>query len=91
MQLILAEGTSPAHLDGTTTGIVVMVIVMLIALAFFIGLIYWAARDPADTKSHRRTALGQGPGGAAGRPVAKAGGQGAPHILVDHDEGTSGS
>ena len=46
MQLSLADGTTQAHLDGTTTGIVVMVIVMFIALALFISLIYWSAREP---------------------------------------------
>ena len=46
MQLDLAAGTTQAHLDGTTTGIVVMVIVMFIALALFISVIYWADREP---------------------------------------------
>jgi hypothetical protein len=56
MQLSLADGTTQAHLDGTTTGIVVMVIVMFIALALFISLIYWSAREP------RRRPLGQSQG-----------------------------
>jgi hypothetical protein len=90
VQLNLADGTSPAHLDGTTTGIVVMVVVMLPALALFIALIYWSARDPGDRKGHRQSATA----GAAARPVTNAGGYGAPLLLVDHverDEEASGS
>jgi hypothetical protein len=46
MQLILAAGTTQAHLDGTTTGIVVMVILAFLALILFISLIFWADRAP---------------------------------------------
>ena len=46
MQLSLAAGTTQAHLDGTTTGIVVMVIVAFLALSLFISLVYWADREP---------------------------------------------
>lgn len=86
MQLSLADGTSPAHLDGTTTGIVVMVVVMFVALTLFISLVYWSAREPRDRKGHRQSARGQGSAGAAERPVTSTGGQGAPRLLVDHAE-----
>jgi hypothetical protein len=46
MQHSLAAGTTQAHLDGTTTGIVVLAIVALLALVAFISVIYWAAREP---------------------------------------------
>jgi hypothetical protein len=83
VHLYLADSTSQAHLDGTTTGIVVMIVVMLPALAFFIGLIYWSARDPGDRKGHLQPAGGQGAVGAAERPMATAGGHGASRLLAD--------
>jgi hypothetical protein len=86
MQFSLADGTTQAHLDGTTTGIVVMVVVMFVALALFISLVYWSAREPGDRRGHRQSAWGQDSVGAVGRPVTSAGGQGAPHLLVDHAE-----
>jgi hypothetical protein len=86
MQFSLADGTSQAQLDGTTTGIVVMVIVMFAALALFISLVYWSAREPGDRKGHQQSVRGQGSVGAVGRPVTSAGGQGAPYLLVDHAE-----
>ena len=46
MQFSLAAGTTQAHLDGTTTGIVVMVILAFLALILFISVIFWAARAP---------------------------------------------
>jgi hypothetical protein len=55
----LAEGTPQSRLDGTTSGIVVLVVVMLPVLAFFIGLVYWSARNP-----------GRGYLPAAGSPAA---------------------
>jgi hypothetical protein len=84
MQLSLADGTSQAHLDGTTTGIVVMVVVMFVALTLFISLVYWSAHEPGDRKGHRQSARGSA--GAAERPVTGAGSQGAPRLLVDHAE-----
>ena len=80
MQFYLAAGTSQAHLDGTTTGIVVMMAVMLPALAVFIGAIYWSARVPHANRSHR-PATSLGSAGTAGRPLASARGDG---LLVDH-------
>jgi hypothetical protein len=46
MQTSLAAGTRQAHLDGTTTGIVVMVILAFLALILFIAVIFWADRAP---------------------------------------------
>lgn len=86
MQISLADGTSPAHLDGTTTGIVVMAVVMFVALTLFISLVYWSAREPRDKRGHRQSAGGRGSAGTAGRPVTSPGGQGAPHLLVSHAE-----
>jgi hypothetical protein len=91
----LAEGTPPARLDGTTTGIVVMIVVMLPALAFFIGLIYWSARPSAPGGAGQpQPAIGQSSAGAAERPVRSSAGHGAPPLLVEHvehDEQVSGS
>jgi cytoskeletal protein RodZ len=86
MQLSLADGTSPAHLDGTTTGIVVMAVVMLIALGLFIGLVYWSAREPRVSPAHQQPASGRGLSGAAQRPVTSTASQGASYLLVDHAE-----
>ena len=91
---ILAETTSQAHLDGTTGGIVVMMAVMLPALALFIILIYWSAREPRARKGHLQPATSLGSAGAAGRPVTAASGHGASRLLaenVEPDEVTSGS
>ena len=37
--------TPPAQLDGTITGIIFTVIVAVLALAAFIALVFWAARQ----------------------------------------------
>jgi hypothetical protein len=37
--------TPPDQLDGTITGIIVTVIVAVLALATFIALVFWAARQ----------------------------------------------
>lgn len=78
MHLHLAEGTSLAHLDGTTSGIVWMIFVMLPALGLFLGVIYWAAREPRTSKGQLQLAGGQGGAGAAERTVP-----------VEHDAGLS--
>jgi hypothetical protein len=38
--------TSPTQLDGTITGIIVIVIVAVLGLAILIGMVFWAARQP---------------------------------------------
>ena len=57
MQLTLAAGTTQAHLDGTTTGIVVMVILAFLALIAFIALIFWADRAPRRPPPSRQQGL----------------------------------
>lgn len=96
MHLNLADTTSQAHLDGTTTGIIVTIVVMIPALAFFIGLIYWSARDSGAKKGHLQPAPSLGSAGAAQQPVsvgsaAATGGSlasgdshAASRLLVDH-------
>ena len=95
MHLNLADTTSQAHLDGTTTGIIVTIVVMIPALAFFIGLIYWSARGSGDSKGHPQPAPSLGSAGAAEvpvsvgagaaeRPLTNADGHGASALLVDH-------
>lgn len=96
MHLNLADTTSQAHLDGTTTGIIVTIVVMIPALAFFIGLIYWSARDSGDSKGQLQPATSLGTAGAAGLPqslgsaavaeppLTNADGHGASRVLVDH-------
>jgi hypothetical protein len=37
--------TSPTQLDGTVTGIILIVIVAVLALAALIALVFWAARQ----------------------------------------------
>jgi hypothetical protein len=65
MHLHLAAGTPISQLDGTTSGIVWMIVVMLPALGLFLGLIFWAAREPRASKEQLQVAGGQsGPGAA---------------------------
>jgi hypothetical protein len=96
VHLNLADTTSQAHLDGTTTGIIVTIVVMIPALAFFIGLIYWSARDSGAKKGQLQPATSLGSAGAAQqpvtvgsarateRPLANADGHAASSLLVDH-------
>jgi hypothetical protein len=43
--------TTPAQLDGTTTGIVITAVVAVISLAVLIGLVYWANNHPNPKQS----------------------------------------
>jgi hypothetical protein len=76
MHLHLAAGTPISQLDGTTSGIVWMIVVMLPALGLFLGLIFWAAREPRVSKGQLRMAGGQSGPAAAG-----------PIVTVERDAG----
>jgi hypothetical protein len=80
----LAEGTPQSRLDGTTSGIVVLIVVMLPALAFFIGLIYWSARNPG--RGYLPSAGTAGPAEPAEQLVTAASGRPGSRVIVQHVE-----
>ena len=79
--------TSLAELDGTLSGIIVMIIVMFLALAVLIGLVYWANAHPEVAGTGRPRMPDQPPGGiTTGRAHTVIGGESVPAPGPDEHE-----